>query len=606
MPAHLKAVLLFLPQTWYTKGNEFAEAVIVLSDLRTRFLPDAIPLPEYPRPQLRRARWQNLNGPWDYALVCGAAAGAVPPLPAAWDGAILVPFCFESALSGVQRAVDEQTVMVYHRTFQLEAPHAGWRTLLHFGAVDHTCAVLVNGREAGRHTGGFCPFCFDITPYLRGEENELTVCVWDATDAVDSPRGKQVRQPKGIWYTGVSGIWQTVWLEQVPAAYIRGLRFTPSLEGVTVEADCDGPIELTVLDEDTEVAQALFTGNAFIPIPAPKHWTPETPHLYTVKARCGEDMVESYFALRTFGVGTGPTGHPCLLLNGKPYFQRGLLDQGYWPDGLFTAPTDEALRLDVENAKSLGFNMLRKHIKVEPARWYYHCDRLGMLVWQDMPSGGVCTDFWTHIAAPNLGLQLPETRVEKAVHRSAEGRRQHEAELREMIAALYNAPCICLWVPFNEAWGQFDAARICREVQALDATRPVDHASGWHDQGAGDLLSVHRYILRLRPPRRKAGDRRVFCVTEYGGYSHVAPGHVWSERGSFGYKMYKDRTVLTKAYRALHERQIFPLLAAGLAAVVYTQLTDVEGEVNGLYTYDRALCKVDEATVKEINLRLHF
>ena len=585
-----------------------------MADLFTRFKPGDIPLNEYPRPQLRRAAWQNLNGWWEYTLQDAAAfwqafsAGAPYPwrAPDAYVGRILVPFCFESVLSGAGRPVGPQTLMVYRRAFSVDHYDAGKRTLLHFGAVDYACIVYVNGAEAGRHEGGFCPFSFEITDLLQEGENELCVCAADPTDAADMPRGKQVLHPKGIWYTGVSGIWQTVWLEQVPRVYLRGLRFTPALDSVTVEADCEVPVELTVLEGEQPVACAAVAGRAVLALPEPKHWTPEHPFLYRVKIAAGEDRAESYFALRTFGIGPGPSGRPCLLLNGRPYFQKGLLDQGYWPDGLYTAPTDTALCLDIENAKSLGFNMLRKHIKVEPARWYYHCDRLGMLVWQDMPSGGTCTDFWVHVAAPNLGRQLPEGRVERAVRRTPAGRAAQERQLAEMVAALYNAPCICLWVPFNEGWGQFDAARIAAAVRQMDPTRPVDHASGWHDQGAGDLLSRHRYILPLRPPRCAEGEERAFAVTEYGGYSQVVPGHVWSEQNSFGYVMFKDSVRLTAAYRKLHRRQVLPLLRAGLCAVVYTQLTDVEGEVNGLFTYDRALCKVDGETVRRINAELTF
>lgn len=582
--------------------------------LHTRFTPGPTPLDDYPRPQMRRAHWQNLNGWWDYALrdASDFRRAFQNDLPLPWqppqqyDGRILVPFCFESALSGVGKAVGPDDLMVYRRTFTLEDPGAVRRTLLHFGAVDYACIVYINGAEAVRHEGGYCPFTCEISELLHEGENELSVYAADPTDTADMPRGKQVNEPKGIWYTPVSGIWQTVWLEQVPRAYLRGIRFTPALDSVTVDADCDGPVALTVLDGERTVACAQFSGKARIPIPDPQLWTPEHPHLYKVQIVCGEDRVESYFALRTFGVGPGPAGHPCLLLNGKPYFQKGLLDQGYWPDGLYTAPTDEALRLDIENAKSLGFNMLRKHIKVEPARWYYHCDRLGMLVWQDMPSGGSCTDRWVHITAPNLGLQLNERRVARTVQRTEAGRSAHERQLAEMIDALYSVPCICLWVPFNEGWGQFDAARIAEGVRRLDATRPIDHASGWHDQGAGDLISRHRYILKIRAPRRAAGDARAYALTEYGGYSLTVPGHVWSEADSFGYVMYKTGEELTNAYRELHESQVLPLLQAGLCATVYTQLTDVEGEVNGLFTYDRALCKIDADTVRRINARLTF
>lgn len=551
-----------------------------------------LPFPEYPRPQLRRAAWQNLNGPWQYALC--------QEQPAAWEGDILVPYCIESRASGVAKSTGGLPLW-YRRAFQVQDRREGWRVLLHFGAVDQECAVWVNGREAGRHAGGYLPFAFEITALLQDGDNELLVRTADLTENGIYPRGKQVSAPKGIWYTPVSGIWQTVWLEQVPQTYLRGLKLTPDLTGIAVEADFDGEVQAEIYDGTEPVAQAQFSGNAVISIPDPKLWTPETPHLYRLALHCGEDAVESYFGLRTFAVQEDEAGVPRFFLNGKPYFQRGLLDQGYWPDGLYTAPSDEALCGDVEKAKALGFNLLRKHIKTEPARWYYHCDRLGMLVWQDMPSGGSCTETLRHLVLPNLGIQLPDRRQDP---QDAPRRAEFARELDELVAALYNVVSLCTWVPFNEGWGQFDSAKATARLWELDPTRPVDSASGWHDQGAGDYKSVHRYILKLQAPRKTGG--RAFALTEYGGYSQVVPGHVWSEEKSFGYRMFPDREALTAAYRKLHEEQVLPLLAKGLCVLIYTQLTDVEGEVNGLFTYDRAVCKLDADTVRAINGRLHF
>ena len=551
-----------------------------------------LPFPEYPRPQLRRAAWQNLNGPWQYAL-CREQ-------PTAWEGEILVPYCIESRASGVGKPTGDLPLW-YRRTFDVRDRMADKRVLLHFGAVDQECTVWVNGREAGSHAGGYLPFSFDITALVQDGDNELLVRTQDLTEKSIYPRGKQVSRPKGIWYTPVSGIWQTVWLEQVPQAYLRGLKLTPGLADITIEADFHGPVQAEIYDGESQVAQARFSSEATVSIPAPKLWTPETPHLYRLTLHCGEDTVESYFGLRTFSVEPDEAGVPRFFLNGRPYFQRGLLDQGYWPDGLYTAPSDEALCRDVEQAKDLGFNLLRKHIKVEPARWYYHCDRLGMLVWQDMPSGGSCTKFLRHLALPNLGIHLPDLRQNP---KDAPRRAEFIRELDELVASLYNMVSLCTWVPFNEGWGQFESAVATARLWQMDLTRPVDSASGWHDQGGGDYKSVHRYILKLKAPRKTWG--RAFALTEYGGYSQVVPGHVWSEKKSFGYRMFPDKASLTAAYRKLHEEQVLPLLDKGLCVLIYTQLTDVEGEVNGLFTYDRAVCKLDADTVRAINAKLHF
>lgn len=554
----------------------------------------ALPFPEHPRPQLRRDAWQNLNGPWQYALC--------EEKPAAWQGEILVPYCIESSASGVGKPTGGLPLW-YRRTFRpaetLRA--AGQKILLHFGAVDQECTVWVNGREAGGHAGGYLPFSLDITALLNEGDNELLVRTADHTEKSIYPRGKQVSQPKGIWYTPVSGIWQTVWLEAVPQNHLRGLKLTLGLAAVTLAADFDGQVDAEIYDGERLAARQSFSGQATVSIPSPRLWTPEDPHLYRLVLHCGEDTVESYFGLRTFAVQDDAAGVPRFFLNGRPYFQRGLLDQGYWPEGLYTAPSDEALCGDIEKAKDLGFNLLRKHIKVEPARWYYHCDRLGMLVWQDMPSGGSCTEFLRHLALPNLNIHLSD----RGRGKQDDARRQEfTRELDELVETLYNVVSLCTWVPFNEGWGQFESAKATARLWELDPTRPVDSASGWHDQGAGDYKSVHRYIVRLKAPRNTGG--RAFALTEYGGYSQVVPGHVWDEEKSFGYRMYPTREALTQAYRTLHEQQVLPLLERGLCATVYTQLTDVEGEVNGLFTYDRAVCKLDAQTVRAINRRLTY
>jgi len=434
-------------------------------------------------------------------------------------------------------------------------------------------------------------------------DNKIVVAVWAPTDSLGQERGKQVLNPRGIFYTAVSGIWQTVWLERVPQAYIRGLRLTPDLdaEELRVEVDWtgDGQVEFeaAALDGSREAAAARGEGALCLSLPRPKLWSPESPFLYDliVRVRVGDgvaDMVRSYFAMRKFSLGQDEQGNARLMLNNAPLFLHGVLDQGYWPDGLYTAPCDEALRYDLEMTRALGFNMTRKHVKVEPARWYYHCDRLGLIVWQDMPNGGGGFKLWQHTIKPQLARRFAvrDNNYTVSGREDAASRDNYRKELQEMVDALYNCPCIGMWVPFNEGWGQFDALSVARWVKEYDPTRWVDHASGWYDQGGGDANSVHIYFTKLRMPVRTA--RRSAAISEYGGYSLKLPGHVWREDKEFGYRKYKTSGELAAAYGSLMEDQLKPLIAKGLSAAVYTQITDVETEVNGLITYDRAVLKI--------------
>ncbi|MEG0910922.1 MAG: glycoside hydrolase family 2 TIM barrel-domain containing protein [Ruthenibacterium sp.] len=576
-----------------------------MSALRTEYVPQSPPLQEYPRPQLQRAAWQNLNGAWEYAITNSDA------LPHVWQGEITVPFAIESALSGVQKSILPGQNLWYRRTFSVQNFDAQKRTVLQFGAVDYACKIYINGKKAGAHFGGYTPFGINISAYVKAEDNELLVCVTDRTDRGHRARGKQSLTPKGIWYTAVTGIWQTVWLEQISENHIHALRITPNLTGVTFEPICAGAgniiLEIFEGDDIVYAATLLANNEESIAFESPKLWTPETPFLYRVIATMTHsgrmtDRVESYFGLRTFGLQKDDNGILRMCLNGKPYFQKGLLDQGYWPDGLYTAPTDKALCSDISFAKKLGFNLLRKHVKVEPARWYYHCDRIGMLVWQDMPSTTYPGDFLAAVL-PNLGAVHADDHDYARFHCESESARNaFVAELRSMMDALYFVTSLCVWVPFNEGWGQFDAARVAGLVRSIDTTRLVDHASGWHDQGAGDLHSIHKYILPL--PALPPEENRAFVISEYGGYSFAYTSHLWDDKKGFGYRMYHSKAALTKAYVQLHEKQVLPLLQKGLCAVVYTQLTDVEGEVNGLLTYDRKICKIDIDAVQAINRRL--
>ena len=557
--------------------------------------PNAV-LPEYPRPQLVRESYVNLNGYWDYSITESAAAP-----PAHWDGKILVPFSPEAPLSGVNRTLLPGQTLWYRRTIG-ETRRAGQRLLLHVGAADQQAQIYVNGQLAGTHLGGYTAFTVELTAFLTDEPSELTIAVQDGTDTNEFSRGKQKTKRGGIWYTPQSGLWQTVWLEWVPQTYIRGLRITPDA--------AHGCVRVVVESEENRACYLHFAGRrigvftnreAVLRVEDPELWSPEHPKLYDFSAELGEDRVRSYFALRDVGVGRDALGHPCLTLNGKPYFHTGLLDQGYWPDGLYTAPSDEALIWDIRTMKDLGFNMLRKHIKVEPMRWYYHCDRLGMLVWQDMPNGGGSYRLLT-VSGPLITQRHKRDNDYRRFARTdAAGRAEYCAGLEELVRQLYSCPSVVMWVPFNEGWGQFDAAEAVRRIRTLDSTRTVDHASGWHDQGIGDVQSLHVYFYRYRFRPDKRG--RAVVLSEFGGYNLPVEGHIWN-RANFGYRGCKTPEQLSKAYRALFEAQILPARAGGLAATVYTQLSDVEDEVNGLATYDRRVVKPDAAMLREINRKL--
>ena len=544
-------------------------------------------LPEYPRPQMRRDSFINLNGEWDYAVTA-----AFDTQPTKWDGKILVPFSPECELSGVGRTTQPDEYLWYRRDF--ERPECKDRIILHFGAVDQSCTVYINGLRAWRHIGGYLPFEFDATGFLHKGTNELSVCCRDLSDTSYHSRGKQKTERGGIWYTRQSGIWQTVWAECVPQDCIKSLKITPDCDNACVSVIAD-----TVGDKKSF---AIFDGKSYplpatIPVPDFEPWSPENPKLYDFSVCCGEDRVESYFAMRKFSVEKDKDGVKRLFLNGKPYFHNGLLDQGYWSDGLYTAPSDEAMIFDIMTAKSMGFNMLRKHIKTEPLRWYYHCDRLGMLVWQDMVNGGGEYDPLVVTAPLFTGIHLKDKNYKLFARGDMEGRARYETELNETVSLLYNCPCIAMWVPFNEGWGQFDAARIAAKLTEADPTRTVDHASGWHDQKIGDIKSLHVYFKKYVFKPDKLG--RAVILSEFGGYNLAVKGHCFNSK-NFGYRRLRSKKALGRALGSLYGGEIRPAYTRGLAAAVYTQLSDVEDEVNGLITFDRKVVKLDADTVKSI------
>jgi len=560
-----------------------------------------IPFPEYPRPRLTRKGWLNLNGLWQYAFT---ASG---DLPASFDGDILVPYSPEAPMSGVNRQLKPSEWLHYRRTF---TPPAGdGRVLLHFGAVDYLCEVYVNGQSVGGHRGGYLPFTLDVTDALVSGENELRVAVQDPSDTGHQARGKQKLCRGGMYYTAQSGIWQTVWMERVPAQYIASLQITPDLAkgSVTVTArlaqniPCPDAV-ITVSTGSRPIANTTFDAAqpVTLSIPHAHLWSPEDPFLYDLEVMLPSgDSVKSYFAMRSFGCARDSRGILRFTLNGNPYFLSGLLDQGYWPEGLYTPPGDEAMVRDIKTMKDMGFNLLRKHIKIEPQRWYTHCDRLGMIVWQDMVNGGGTYKDWfvtTAInVAPRLLRRFPDSKpFYRMFARTDETeRKRYYEELAEMVTLLESHPCIGCFVPFNEGWGQFDAPKATALIRELDPQkRPVDETSGWFDQGGGDVDSIHNYFYPLRV---KPAKNRVVALSEYGGIAWPCPGHMTTEK-TYGYGTAKTQQELSGRYEKLVLGSVLPQIARGLSAIIYTQVSDVEDEINGIFTYDRQVVKLPRET----------
>lgn len=539
------------------------------------------PWSEYPRPQLRRQEWLCLNGEWDFL-----------PWEKGMDSRIFtekiqVPFCPECLLSGIHRQFSRNTVFTYRRYVKIPGNWKGKRILLHFGAVDQCCTVTVNNLPAGSHKGGYHPFSMDVTDLLGEGENEIIVRAVDNLDH-SYPWGKQKRNRGGMWYTPVSGIWQTVWLEPVPDKHIRKLDI--STEGCHVRIEADGAGEGRVLLEGKEYP--LRDGKAEITVFNPDYWSPEHPRLYPFTLLTSEDKVESYFALRTLQTKT-IDGIPRLCLNGKPYFFHGLLDQGYWSDGLYTPPGPASYAEDILAAKALGFNTLRKHIKIEPERYYYECDRLGMIVFQDMVNNGRYS-FLFDTVLPTIGFRQKN---DLRSHPSAKVRERFLEGMKETVSCLKNHPCICLWTIFNEGWGQFRSVDAYERLKALDGSRWIDTSSGWFRSRKSDVESLHIYFQPLHGGKEK----KPLLLSEFGGYSFKIPEHSYNDKKTYGYGKYTNRTDYLKALSTLYREQLLPLVPQGLCGAIYTQLSDVEDETNGLLTYDRAVCKISPADFQSLS-----
>ncbi|MBQ9729446.1 MAG: glycoside hydrolase family 2 [Clostridia bacterium] len=565
--------------------------------LKTNYRVGEIPLSEYPRPQLRRDSYVCLNGQWELKKYSEQGEEL-------FSGKILVPFSPETLLSGVEDgfSLEKNEKLVYRRVFALPTGFVKDVTLLHFGAVDQACEVFLNGEWVCAHRGGYTPFTADITAALKSGENELVVKCTDQTEANGWGRGKQSSNPGTIWYTKQSGIWQTVWLESVPSEYFKTLKIKPDYftSSVKIETDLVGKKTVRVFDGERLIFEQAYSETDVTICYPFEPWTPEKPKLYTftLESESG-DKIESYFGMRSFGEAKDCNGKMRLTLNGKPYFMNGVLDQGYWCDGLLTHPCDEAIVNELTLLKEMGFNMVRKHIKVEPLRWYYHCDRLGLIVWQDFVNGGGEYNFW-HIAAfPFLGFKHKDSDYAYFSRENDGGREEFISSFQETVETLYNCVSIGVWVPFNEGWGQFDSAEITERLRALDNSRIIDSVSGWHDQGVGktQLKSLHIYYTPIKVPK----DERPVVLSEFGGYSMQTEGHVFNPEKEFGYKKFKDQESLVCALEKLYLKKLKPLIQKGLCACVYTQVSDVEEEINGLVTYDRKVVKVPVEAMRKIN-----
>ncbi len=562
--------------------------------LNTKYHIDNIPFSEYPRPQMERDNFLNLNGKWNLE---------VKRKNSTENYEILVPFAPESLNSGIKEgfSTTPEDTLIYSRNFELGEEFSRKRTLINFGAVDYETQVFVNETLVGEHRGGYTPFTFDITDAVKIGNNALKVVVTDPTENSHGARGKQLTKKGGIWYTPSSGIVGSVFIERVPFNYIRDFTID-TRDGVKVYVDSDDEVEYEVFDDGKSILKGRGIGELIFDYDF-QWWSPEHPKLYNFTLKLGEDKIKSYFGRRTFGEIVDKYGKKRLALNGKPYFFSGLLDQGYWSDGLLTPPCDEAMIDELSAIKKMGFNTLRKHIKIEPMRWYYHCDRLGIIVWQDMVNGGAPYKF-SHIGLqPFLGINHPDSDYKYFGRTSAGERAEFITDMIDTVTALKNVVSISLWTIFNEGWGQFDSQKMTDILKTIDDTRIIDSVSGWHDQGENitPIKSLHTYFTPLKVPATS----RTVILSEFGGYSLKVKDHVYSQEKIFGYRVYKDTEKLKKALEKLYIKKLKPLIKKGLSAAIYTQVSDVEEEVNGLFTFDRAVQKIDDETMRSLNIELY-
>lgn len=564
------------------------------------------PLPEYPRPLMVRSNnWMNLNGLWSYSITEKSQNE-----PSNYEGSILVPFAVESALSGVGRTVGKDSLLWYKNTINIPSSMKNKDILLHFGAVDWQTEVFVNGKSAGKHEGGYDPFSFNITPYLKkGAKQEITIRVWDPTNDGPQPAGKQMVKPEGIWYTPVTGIWQTVWIEAVPKTYIASTKQTPDIDKHTISVAAEvknlqegDKLKIEVIDGGAVVSQQLTDAKetAVITLQNEKLWSPSSPFLYDLKVTLIRnnkpvDEIKSYFAMRKISMAPDAKGIQRMMLNNKFVFQYGPLDQGWWPDGLYTPPTYEAMVYDIDQLKKMGFNMIRKHIKVEPATYYAYCDKAGMLLWQDMPSGDMGNGWENRPGVLDHATDRDRTPVSEGYYRK---------EWNAIMDALHNYPCIVVWVPFNEAWGQFKTVEICEWTMKKDPSRLVNSASGGNFYPTGHIIDLHNYPHPAMPRPDLFGQKQILVLGEFGGLGLPLEGHTWQANKNWGYQSFKTSEEMFKKYTTFTER-IAQLIPLGLSAAVYTQTTDVEGEVNGFMTYDRKVDKMPVDKLREVNMKLY-
>lgn len=586
------------------------EAYMATRRLRTPFEVSEIPLSEYPRPQFARDSYITLNGKWDYAILRKSET-----FTGRYQGKILVPFSPECLLSGLPEGtmVTPKDALYYHRVFEVPKEFLKAHTVLHFDAVDFECHITLNGIAVGEHKGGYMPFEIDVTKAIKAGDNSISLVVTDPTDSSFHTHAKQSLKRGDIWYTPQSGIWQSVWLESMPEEYLRDVTIVPDIDNDCLNLKFDKvgdlPVDVVILDGENVLAQGQFEGTeASLKLENYELWSPENPKLYDLAFKVGNDIVKSYFGMRKFGWVRDKNGIKRMGLNNKPYFNTGVLDQGYWSDGMLTPPSNAALEWDVKLVKSMGFNMIRKHIKIEPLRWYYHCDKEGLLVWQDMVTGGTKYNFlYIGLLACAFNLHIRddnEAGYRRLARQDEEGREEFENEVEITMNYLKNCVCINTWVAFNEGWGQFDSVRITRRMEKIDPTRMIDSVSGWNDQeryikGSSDAKSMHIYFTPIRMPK----DDRCLLLSEFGGYAYKTKGHTFNDK-PFGYRIYHSPEALTAAYRKLFEKKIIPNIKKGLSATVYTQVSDVEDEINGLVTYDRAVVKFPIDMMRELNAQL--